>query len=370
MTTPRAVATVDLNAIEANARLLKSRAGVALMAVVKADAYGHGLIEVARAARAGGADWVGTALLEEGLALRAAGIEGRVMSWLTTPDDRYDEAIALDIDLSAASVDAVTSIAAAARRVGRPARVHLEVDTGMTRGGVLTEIEPTLDAFKNAADVVTFAGMWSHFARADEPGAAANEAQRKRFDAAVAIAHSKGLKPETLHLSNSAATLIDSHSRYDLVRCGIALYGLSPDVETMGVAADFGLTPAMTVTARLALVKDVPAGAEVSYGGTYITPAATKVGILPMGYADGVPRQGSNQLQVASREGRHPILGRVCMDQIVVDLGANSDLRAGDEITLFGVGGPSADEWGRWSGTIGYEVLTRLGARVPRHYLG
>lgn len=369
MVTARAVATIDLAAIEANARVLKQHAGAALMAVVKADAYGHGLVETARAAQAGGADWLGTALLDEGLTLRAAGVKGRIMSWLTTPDDRYDEAIAEEVDVSASSVEGVRVVAEAARRVGRKARLHLEVDTGMTRGGVLAELEGALDAIKNASDLVHCAGIWSHFARADEPGAYANQEQREKFDQALAVAEAKGIKVQTRHFANSAATLMDPHSRYDMVRCGIALYGLSPDIDTIGPATNFGLTPAMTVTATLTLVKDVPAGVDVSYGGTYTTTAPTKVGIVPMGYADGVPRQGSNQLMVSSREGEHRVLGRICMDQFVIDLGPHSALVAGDQITLFGVGAPSADQWGRWSSTIGYEVLTRVGSRVPRQYL-
>lgn len=365
MSTPRAVATVELSAISANARRLQQMAGVPLMAVVKADAYGHGLIEVARAAQAGGATWLGTALVEEGLKLRAAGVQGRIMSWLTPPDDRYEEAIAADIDLSAASVSAVREIAAAAARVGKPARLHIEVDTGMTRGGALEEFDATLKEFKDPNLIC--AGIWSHFARADEPGASANEKQRARFDEAIAQAHALGVKPEVRHLANSAATLIDQKSRYDLVRCGIALYGLSPDLVTLGAAEKFGLHAAMKLSARLSLVKKVPAGAEVSYGGTYTTPSATTIGILPLGYADGVPRVSS--LYVASSEGRHRVIGRVCMDQIIIDLGPDSRLRAGDDLTCFGGSGPSADEWGQWSGSIGYEIVTRLGARIPRHYL-
>lgn len=365
MTTPRAIASVNLDAITHNARLLRERAGVPLMAVVKADAYGHGLTEVARAAQAGGATWLGTALLEEGLALRAAGITGRIMSWLTPPDDAYDQAISADIDLSASSVAAVREIASAAKRVGKPARLHIEVDTGMTRGGALGELSEVLTEMKDPN--LVFAGIWSHFARADEPGARANQRQREHFEAAIARAYELGLRPEVRHLSNSAATLVDEQSRYDLVRCGIALYGLSPDVATLGPASTYGLIPAMHLTARLALVKKVPAGVEVSYGGTFTTSRATTIGILPLGYADGVPRVSS--LHVASREGRHMVIGRVCMDQVVIDLGPDSSLQAGEQITCFGPGGPSADDWGSWSGSIGYEIVTRLGVRVPRHYV-
>lgn len=364
MTTPRAIATINLDAIAHNARVLKERAGVELMAVVKADAYGHGLVEVARAAQSGGAGWLGTALLEEGLALRAAGITGRIMCWLTAPDDAFADAIEADIDLSAGSLAAVQEIARAASKVGRPARLHIEVDTGMTRGGAIDELDSMLDAMKDQN--LIFAGIWSHFARADEPGEPANDLQRQRFEEAIALAHSKGLTPEMRHLSNSAATLVDEKSRYDMVRCGIALYGLSPDFSSLGAASNYGLLPAMHLSARLALVKKVPAGSQVSYGGTFTTTADTTIGILPLGYADGVPRVSA--LHVQSREGRHPVIGRVCMDQVIVDLGPDTTLVAGDEITCFGPGGPSADDWGAWAGSIGYEIVTRLGVRVPRHF--
>lgn len=365
----RAEARINLDAITSNATRLRDIAGVELMAVVKADAYGHGLIPVAQAAQRGGATWLGTALLEEGLALRDSGVRGRIMSWLTPPEDRYDDAIKAEIDLSCASVDSVREIAAVAQRVGGRARLHLEVDTGMTRGGALSEVDAILKTIKEHERELHFVGIWSHFARADEPDAPLNLEQQRRFDDAVARALTFGLKPEMLHLSNSAATLLNPAARYSMVRCGIALYGLSPDFNLLGSVDRYDLTPAMTVTARLALVKEVPQGSSVSYGSTYTTPTATTVGIVPMGYADGVPRNGSNHLRVTSREGEHPVIGRVCMDQFVIDLGARTDLRAGDEITLFGAGGPSADQWGQWSQTIGYEVLTRVGARVPRHYL-
>lgn len=367
----RAVARIDLVAITENAKTLKARAGVELMAVLKADAYGHGLIPVARAAIDGGATWLGTALLEEAILIREAGIgDVRVMAWLTPPGDQYREAIKLDIDLSAGSVEAVEEIASAAKKIRRMARIHLEVDTGMTRGGALGSWPQVVaTAAKHvAAGHLHLAGVWSHFARADEPGHPANEAQRHSFDEALAVVYAAGLKPDVRHLSNSAATLVDPLARYDLVRTGIALYGLSPDPTTLGHAAKFDLRPAMSLTARLLLVKDVPAGVAVSYGGTAITKRATTVGVVPMGYADGVPRHGSNVLAVGYRGEIVPVLGRICMDQFVIDLGPNSTAKAGDEVTLFGADGPSVDAWASASGTINYEIVTRLGPRVLREY--
>ncbi|OIQ76499.1 alanine racemase [mine drainage metagenome] len=212
------------------------------------------------------------------------------------------------------------------------------------------------------------AGVWSHFARADEPGHPANAAQRSSYEEALAVVTDSGMKPEVRHLSNSAATLVDPAARYDLVRTGIALYGLSPDPTTLGNGAKFDLRPAMSLTARLLLVKDVPAGVAVSYGGTAITKRATTVGVVPMGYADGVPRHGSNLLVVGFDGRIVPVLGRICMDQFVIDLGPNSNAKAGDEVTLFGNDGPSVDAWASASGTINYEIVTRLGPRVLREY--
>ncbi len=366
-----AVAHIDLGAITHNAKTLQERAGVQLMAVLKADAYGHGLIPVARAAISGGATWLGTALLQEAISLRTSGISDvRIMSWLTPPGDQFGKAIKLDIDLSAASVEAVDEIARSARRVKRPARLHLEVDTGMTRGGALgawPDVVAETARHVDAGDIC-LAGVWSHFARADEPGHPANEAQRNSFDEALELVSQAGLTPEVRHLSNSAATLVDPNARYDMVRTGIALYGLSPDPTTLGGAAKFDLHPAMSLTARLLLVKEVPAGVAVSYGGTAITKRATHVGVVPMGYADGVPRHGSNALAVALGGKTAPVLGRICMDQFVIDLGPNSTAKAGDEVTLFGGNGPSVDAWAAASGTISYEIVTRLGPRVLREY--
>ncbi len=369
---PRAVARIDLAAITHNVETLRARAGVELMAVLKADAYGHGLIPVARAAIAGGATWLGTALLQEAIALRNAGLtEVRIMAWLTPPGDQYLEAIELDIDLSASSVEAVEEISAIAALAGRPARVHLEVDTGMTRGGALGAWPEVVAAAAKQVTVgnLVLAGVWSHFARADEPGHPANEAQRDSFEEALNVVTEAGMKPEVRHLSNSAATLVDPKARYDLVRTGIALYGLSPDPRTLGNASKFDLRPAMTLTARLLLVKEVPAGVAVSYGGTSITKRATRVGVVPMGYADGVPRHGSNALAVSFGGKTVSVLGRICMDQFVIDLGPDSTAKAGDEVILFGSEGPSVDAWAAASGTINYEIVTRLSPRVLREYL-
>jgi alanine racemase len=370
----RAEIVVDLDAIAHNVALLKQRAGdAALMAVVKADGYGHGLLESARAARAGGADWLGAAVLEEALALRRAGDTGRVLTWLAVPGEDYTDAVEAGIDVTAYSVPQLADIAAAARSAGRPARVQLKVDTGLNRGGATREqwpalVEAAADAEQSGAVRVT--GVWSHFACSDEPDHPSNDLQEKAFAQALEALDTVGLQPEVRHLSNSAGTLLRPWSAYDLVRCGIAAYGLSPAPEVV-TSAELGLVPAMTARARLAMVKRLPAGAAVSYGHTWTAPRDTTVGLVPIGYGDGVPRHASSTAEVLAAGGRRRIAGLVCMDQFVVDLG---DARAepGDPVVLFGSGeddAPTAQDWAEACGTISYEIVTRIGGRFVRRHV-
>jgi alanine racemase len=368
---------IDLTAIRDNVGALRRCAagGAEVMAVVKADGYGHGLLPSARAALAGGATWLGTALLDEALELREAGItEPRLLAWLMGPGAAFDEAIAADIDLSASAVWALREIADAARRTGRSARVHLKVDTGLSRAGATPEDWPNLveaAAQAEAEGVVTVVGVWSHFAYADAPGHATIAGQAKVFREAVAVAETAGLRPDVRHLANSAATLTAPEHHFDLVRPGLAVYGLSPVPDVAG-PADLGLRPAMTLAASLILVKRVPSGSGVSYGHTYTTDRETTLGLVPLGYADGVPREASNVGPVWAAGRRRTIAGRVCMDQVVLDLG-DDPARAGDEVVLFGDGEggrPTAQDWAELTGTISYEIVTRLGPRVPRVYVG
>ena len=361
----RAEAIVDLDRITANVKHLKALAGVDLMAVVKADAYGHGLIPVARAALAGGATSLGVALLEEAITLREAGITAPILAWLVPPGSDYKMAVDHDIELAASSIIALEEIGAV-NSANRP-RVHLEVDTGMTRGGFLAEWG-TLDA--HHVSNIDIVGIFSHFARADEPGQEQNDQQRMRFKEMVATLESFGFTKIVRHLSNSAATLKDKDSRFDLVRTGIAIYGLTPDVNTLGTSASVGLKSAMSVRAKLHLVKDVPAHSPVGYGATAVTERYTKLGIVAMGYADGIPRiaQGAG---IFVHGKRAPIIGRVSMDQFVVDLGPDSQAISGEWVEVFGdgsAGGYTAEEWGSASGSINYEIVTRIGPRVPRIY--
>jgi alanine racemase len=361
----RAEAIIDLDRISENVIHLKGLAGVDLMAVVKADAYGHGLIPVARAALAGGATSLGVALLEEAITLREAGISAPILAWLVPPGSDYKAAVDHDIELAASSIIALEEIGAVNSH-NRP-RVHLEVDTGMTRGGFLSEWGK-LDAHHVAnLDIV---GIFSHFARADEPGQEQNDLQRARFKEMVATLESFGFTNIVRHLSNSAATLKDSDSRFDLVRTGIAIYGLTPDVNTLGTSISLGLKSAMSLRAKLHLVKEVPANSPVGYGATAVTDRYTKLGIVAMGYADGIPRiaQGAGIFVHGTRA---PIIGRVSMDQFVVDLGPDSQAISGEWVEVFGdgvAGGYTAEEWGSASGSINYEIVTRIGPRVPRIY--
>ncbi|HEY6798585.1 MAG TPA: alanine racemase [Kineosporiaceae bacterium] len=370
-------ALVDLDAIAENVAVLRQAArGAALMAVVKADGYGHGIIPAARAALRGGADWLGVAQLAEALQVRAAGITAPVLAWLTVPGDRFTEAVAAGVDVGVSASWTVTEVAAAARATGIPARVHLKVDTGLGRGGCPVADLPDLLAGllrHQAEGTVRLVGLFSHLACADTPGHPSVAGQVAAFAAAVALAERAGARPELRHLANSAATLAVPPARFDLVRPGIAVYGLSP-IPDLATSAQLALRPAMSLLGRVAMVKDVPAGQGVSYGLTHVTAGDTRLALVPLGYGDGLPRHASGAGPVLLAGRRVPIAGRVCMDQVVLDLGGRDvDVRAGDVAVLFGPGRdgePTAQDWADAAGTISYEIVTRIGGRVPRHYLG
>jgi alanine racemase len=366
-------ARIDLEAIRGNVGVLAKRAGdAAVMAVVKADGYGHGMVESARAALAGGATWLGVAMADEALALRAAGIDAPVLAWLLGPTDDWQVVVAAHVDVGVYAGWALDQAVTAAEGTGRPTRIHLKVDTGLGRGGSQPTAWPDLvdAAAKAQADgAVEVVGIWSHLAYADNPGHPTIEAQHRAFDDALDLAARAGLHPSVRHLANSAATLRLPQTHYDLVRPGVAVYGLSPGPE-VGDARALGLTPAMTLTSRVALTKRVPANHGVSYGHRYTTATETTLALVPLGYADGVPRHLTNVGEVAVAGRRYRIAGTVCMDQFVLDVGDDA-VSAGDEVVLFGpgVGGePTADDWAAAIGTINYEIVSRVGARVPKVY--
>jgi alanine racemase len=370
---PRTEAVVDLAAIRANVAVLASSTAAEVMAVVKADGYGHGLVPSARAALAGGATWLGVALLDEAAALRAAGIVAPVLAWLWTPHeaDLLSGAIAQHVDIGVSSRSALDAVRAAARTAGTTARIHLKIDTGLSRNGVpATGWAEVVDAAARAqaAGEVHVVGIWSHFVWADQPEHPTNARQIAAFVAALEVAARAGIDPEVRHLANSAATLSLPAAHFDLVRPGVAIYGLSPIPER----GDFGLVPAMTLRAEIALVKAVAAGEGVSYGHAYVTQHDTTLALVPLGYADGVPRAATNIGPLSINGDRFTVSGRVCMDQFVVDVGA-AGVQAGELAVLFGPGRdgePLAQDWADALDTIHYEIVTRIGARVPRTYVG
>ncbi len=368
----RAEIAVDLDAIAANTAALRERVGRPLMAVVKADGYGHGLVPAARAVLAGGADELGVAVLDEALALRTAGITAPLLAWLIGPREDVAAALAADVDVSVNAEWGLAEVVAAARATGRTARVHLKADTGLSRGGATPGDWPGLvqaAARAQSDGELEVIGLWSHLAYADAPTHPTIAAQVAVFEEATALARQAGLTGARRHLANSAATIALPHTWYDLVRPGVALYGLDP---LGGDPAQYGLRPAMTVRARVALTKRVPAGTGVSYGHTHHTASSATLALIPVGYADGVPRAAGNRAAVLAAGARRTIAGRVCMDQFVLDLG-DDVIEPGAEVVLWGPGDggePTAQDWADAVDTIHYELVTRVGGRFVRTYTG
>lgn len=368
---------VDLNAIRSNVARLRAATTAEVMAVVKADGYGHGMLASARAALAGGATWLGVCTLGEALELRRAGITVPVLAWLLAPGLPLHEGVSAGVDLSAGSTGLLAEIVAAAGHAGRTARVHLKIDTGLSRGGATVADWPALleAAAKAQADgAIEVVGAWSHFVYADAPGHPTIDRQLAAFADGLALAERFGITPQLRHIANSAATMTRPDAHFDLVRPGIAVYGLSPlprAVGGPGTGEAFGLRPAMTVSARVMLVKRVPAGQGVSYGHTYTTARECTLAVVPLGYADGIPRAVSNRAPIQLAGAVRTIAGRVCMDQVVLDCG-DDPVRAGDVAVLFGPGEggePTADDWAAAADTINYEIVSRFGStRVARVY--
>jgi alanine racemase len=369
---PRVEAAIDLGAVQHNVGYLAGLArgsGAATMVVVKADAYGHGAVPVSRAALAAGATWLGVCTLEEGLDLREAGIEAPILSWLHLPGEDFAPAVAAGVDLGVSSVRHLAGVVDGARRAGLPARLHLKIDTGLSRNGCQPADWPALlDAVEKAGDDVEVVAVWSHLAHADQPHHPVIDTQLARLDEAHALAVARGWDP-IRHLANSAATMTRPDLHLDLVRPGIAVYGLDPLDRPV---EESPLRPAMEFRARVALVKRVPAGEGVSYGHEHTTTRETTLALVPAGYADGVPRRlnarGRMRVHLAGKI--RPVVGRVCMDQVVVDCGED-EVAEGDVAVLFGAHGPTAQDWATELGTIHYEVATGVhGRRVARTYEG
>ncbi|MEO7350990.1 MAG: alanine racemase [Marmoricola sp.] len=387
---PHAQVVVDLGAIRHNVTRLReivwgdlvstgstevstgsSDAGQ-VMVVVKADGYGHGMIPVARAARAAGAEWLGVATGAEALALREAGDAGRVLCWLAAPGADFAPLLLADVDVAAYSVAQVEEIVGAARATERLARVQLKFDTGLSRGGAPRSEWSSLVSAARTAELegtIEVTGAWSHLACSDEPDHPANKAQVAAFDDALALVEEAGLEPEVRHLANSAGSILLPETRYDLVRLGIAVYGLSPAPEVR-TADDMGLVPAMTVRGSVVLTKELAAGDGVSYGHRFVASEPMRVALVPMGYGDGIPRHASSSAEVLVGGVRGRVLGRICMDQFVVAAPGSDPV---DEVVLFGTGShgePTATDWARWCETINYEIVTRMGGRQTRLWVG
>ena len=394
-------AAVDLAAIRHNLGVLRAAAPGALqLATVKANAYGHGLLPVARAALDGGADWLGVAQLAEAFTLRhgldEAGVtraDAPLLAWISTSSSDFAAAIEADIDLSVSWTWVLADICAAARQVGRPARVHVKIDTGMSRAGsTLADLPALASALRMAADdgLVDVVGAWSHMSRADDPSEAGNASTASHvriFEEGLAILADAGVTPRIRHLSATSGILWHPEAHYDMVRAGIGLYGLSPD-PAVATAEQLGLIPALELRAPLTSVKVIEEGTPASYGGTWVAPTRRWIGLVPLGYGDGILRAVSNRARVvvhtASGPFNAPIVGRVCMDQFMVDLGqaegspgtptarsGQAPAAPGDIATLFGSGAGGealADDWAQAAGTINYEIVTHLGAHIPRIY--
>ena len=403
---------VDLKALKDNMRTLVARVSQNLqpgqnapevMGVVKADGYGHGLIPSALAALAGGATWLGTAQPYEALRLREAGIDSNrchILTWLTSaPTTRFADLISEDIDISVGSIDSLDAVACAARALGKPARVHVKVDTGFGRNGFTPAgFSAALKRLQqySSEGAIEVIGQWSHLAVADSPDVPefvdATDRQIQQFHEFTKRMREANVAPKIRHLANTAATLNRPEIHFELVRPGIGLYGYEPD-PAMGNSQTYGLQPAMTLQAQLGTVKTVEEGHGISYGRTYLTPNNTSTAIVPLGYADGILRSASGFDMQGARHVNKPggpvrvetkngarivnVSGRVCMDQFIVDLkgdAAELGVLEGNTVTLFGPGRglefaePTADDWAEAAGTISYEIMTGIGARVPRLY--
>ena len=367
MTVPFREATIDLDAIADNVRHFRRLTGVEVIAVVKADAYGHGAAAAAVAALSAGASRIGVAEIPEALELRRQGVHARIMAWLHAPGERFEQAAAADIELGISSFDQLEAAGAVAS-VDRPVGVHLKFETGLSRNGIAPADWGRVLAEAARLERIgrlRIVGLFSHLSNTSPEE---DRAALARFEEGVAAAASFGIRPEIRHIAATAAAIDLPEMRLDAVRIGIGLYGLSPfDDRSSG---QLGLRPAMTLRGSIAAVRRVRAGAGVSYGYDHRTDRDTTLVLVPLGYADGVPRSGSGKLPVSIGGRRFRNVGRVAMDQFVVDVGDNP-VSIGDEVILFGdptLGVPSATEWADAAGTINYEIVTRIGPRVRRRY--
>lgn len=355
-----ALLTVDLEAVAANTRHFVGRSDAAIMAVVKADGFGHGAVEMARTALDNGAAWLGVTSIDEALQLRAAGLRAPTLSWLNAVDADWSAAVDAGIDLAVSSRQHLDAVGAAGGR----ARVHLQLDTGMARDGAEPSAWAELCRAARLAELagrIDVAGVMGHLGCAAEAGDPCNALGRRRFAWGLQVARGLGLRPRWRHLAATASTLTDPRSHYDLCRIGAGLVGIDPSHTTR-------LHGAMTLSAPVVSVRRVRAGTLVGYGHTWTASAATCLALLPVGYADGLPRITSGRAEVQVRGRRRRLVGTISMDQAVLDLG-DAPVPCGEPVTIFGPGDhgePTVADWATWAGTIEHEIVTGIGRRVRR----
>lgn len=362
---------IDLDAIAANLNTMRSKVSAPMvLGVVKADAYGHGMIQVARKLEAAGVDYLGVADINEALALREAQIDLPILAWLHSPNETFVRAVDAGIELGVANAEQLNRIAKAAEHLGRVARVHLKVDTGLGRNGATAAEWPELLKLAHGLVAEGFIQVVAIFSHLSSTGPTEDLAQINRFDEACKVAREAGVEFEIRHLTASDGSLNYPQAHYEMVRIGVALYGLSPFADHH--SNEYDLRPAMTATALVTQTKRVEAGHGVSYGYMHRTADETTLALIPVGYAEGLPRDASGRAKVSINGKNYAVSSRIAMDQFVIDVGDES-VSAGDLVTILGdpaAGVPSADDWAEAANTINYEIVTRMGGRFKRRYLG
>lgn len=363
-TSTRPLLTIDLDAIAANTRFFADGSPSELIAVVKADGYGHGALDAARTALANGATQLGVTNIDEALALRAAGITAPIISWLNHPETDFHRAVHERVDVAVPTAEHLRSLA----RAGGTARVHLHLDTGMARDGCEPNAWIELCSLARQAELrgsIQVVGVMGHLGDADRPGAASNRHGLAMFEWGIDVARLSGLRPSVVHLAATCAALTLPGARFTACRVGAGLFGID-------LSRTAQLQSPMTLTAPIMSVREVAIGTPVGYGGDWIAPRSTRLGLVGLGYADGLPRSSSGTAEVLVNGRRRPVVGRMSMDQFVVDLDVGG-AAVGDAVVVFGpgtAGEPTVADWAGWSGTIEHEIVTRVGARVPRRVVG
>ncbi len=368
----RVEARVDLNAIRHNLKQVRNKLhkGTKLMVIIKADAYGHGAVPIAKALDEEWIDAYGVAIIEEAIELRAAGITKPILILGYTPKEQYSLVVAYDVTQTVFQYEMAEALSAEAVRQGRPAKIHIKIDTGMSRIGYPDSPESVKEIKQiSQLDGIQIEGLFTHFARADESDKSSTERQLQRFLDFTDILEREGISIPIKHASNSAGAIDHKRAELNMIRCGIATYGIYPSEEVS--RTEVQLIPAMELITHVIYVKEVEAGVGISYGATYVTGRKTKVATIPVGYADGYSRNLSNTGKVIIHGQYAPIIGRICMDQFMVDVTDIDGVKQGDFVTLLGREGNSyisVEELAAWSHSFPYELVCNVGKRIPRVY--